>query len=312
MSVIWITGAKGFIGSHLSRYFTQPDNEIFGIGHGFLSAETINKLGLSFWLNGQINGANLTRLFEKSGLPKFIFHLAGGSSVGFSVQFPSDDFSRSVCSTAELLEWVRINTPSTTVIFSSSAAVYGNCQLSTIPVNGNYTPCSPYGFHKRSAELLCQSYNYNFQVKVAIVRLFSVYGPHLYKQLLWDLCGYLNQSSEVLRLHGTGQEIRDWLFVEDAVRLLVAAGNYASTFRELLIINGGTGIGTCVRDVANKVCQIWGYSPQLEFSNENRIGDPFSLVADITSLKTIDFIPQYQLNDGLEKYVHWFQQVKKS
>lgn len=310
MAVVWVTGTRGFIGSNLSRYLAQQGHQVLGVGHGALPSEMAAKFGLSFWVNGEIEGSNLQQLLAQSGTPDIIYHLAGGSSVGLSIQAPAEDFRRSVVSTAALLEWIRVYVPVARLVISSSAAIYGNGQMDVIAEDGCFTPYSPYGFHKRAAELLSESYAHNYGLRIAIVRLFSVYGPGLCKQLLWDLCCRLNQLPSVLNLHGTGHEIRDWLYIEDAVRVLIAAGNSAS--QTPFIVNGGTGFGTCVREVAMMLCKVWGQSPELQFSGQSRVGDPFSLIADTTHLQTIGFVPQYKLVSGLENYVRWFRQIQES
>ncbi|GAX36703.1 NAD-dependent epimerase/dehydratase family protein [Nodularia sp. NIES-3585] len=308
MRVVWVTGARGFIGKNLCNYLARQGNQVLGLGHGALPPEISSKFGISYWLNGEIEEFNLRQLLETSGQPDVIYHLAGGSSVGLSIQAPAEDFRRSVSTTAALLEWIRGNVLETKLVVSSSAAIYGNNHTGVISEDGCFTPYSPYGFHKRAAELLCESYAHNFGLKIAIVRLFSVYGPGLCKQLLWDLCHRLQQSPSILELHGTGDEIRDWLFVEDAVRVLIAVADKASCTP--LIVNGGTGIGTCVRDVATILSQAWGESPQIKFSGKQRSGDPFSLIADIQHLQTIGCVPKHKLSAGMEEYVRWFKQLQ--
>ncbi|MEQ9552803.1 MAG: NAD(P)-dependent oxidoreductase [Coleofasciculus sp. G3-WIS-01] len=309
MAVVWVTGARGFIGSNLSKYLAQQGHQVLGVGHGALPPEIAAKFGLSFWVNGEIEGSNLQQLLSRAGIPDVIYHLAGGSSVGLSVQAPAEDFRRSVISTAALLEWIRVYVPEARLVLASSAAVYGDGHRDAIIENGYFTPYSPYGFHKRTAELLCESYAHNYGLQIAIIRLFSVYGPGLCKQLLWDLCCRLNQFPSILRLHGTGHEIRDWLYIEDAVRVLIAAG--ASASQAPFVVNGGTGFGTCVREVAMMLCNAWGQSPELQFSGQSRVGDPFVLIADTTRLQTLGFVPQYKLVSGLENYVRWFQQTSR-
>jgi UDP-glucose 4-epimerase len=309
MPVVWVTGARGFIGSNLSSYLAQQGHQVLGVGHGTWPPEIAIQSGISYWVNGEIDSSNLRQLLDKSGSPDVIYHLAGGSSVGLSIQAPAEDFRRSVQSTAALLEWMRANVPEARLVISSSAAIYGNGHTGAIIEDGYFTPYSPYGFHKRAAELLCESYAHNFGIQIAIVRLFSVYGPGLCKQLLWDICNRLNQSPSLVKLHGTGDEIRDWLYIEDAVCILISAGSSAS--QAPFTVNGGTGSGTSVRDMATLLCKAWGQSPELMFSRQHRVGDPFSLVADTQNLQTLGFVPKYSLTLGLEKYVHWFQQFHR-
>jgi UDP-glucose 4-epimerase len=305
MSVVWVTGAKGFIGRHLSLYLSQSGDRVLGLGHGAWPLEIAKKSGVSYWVNGEIEDSNLWKLLEQDGKPDTIYHLAGGSSVGVSLQSPAEDFRRTVSSTAALLEWIRLHSPTTKLVLSSSAAVYGNTSMEQITEAGEFTPYSPYGFHKRAAELLCESYAQSFGLQIGIVRLFSIYGPGLYKQLLWDLCCRLRQSPEKLEMNGSGRELRDWLYIEDAVRILAIIAEH--TNHQLSIVNGGTGKGICVKDVVNIVCQTWGIAPNVIFSDQQRIGDPQQLVADISQLNRIGFLPKYSLKQGVINYLNWFK-----
>ena len=302
---VWITGAQGFIGRHLSLFLADLGHQVSGLGHGSCPQEVGAKQGLQFWLNGDLEAHNFQQLVKSSGVPDVIYHLAGGSSVGLSIQTPAEDFRRSVASTSSLLEWIRVSAPETRLVITSSAAVYGNTSIDQIPEQGHYTPYSPYGFHKRAAELLCESYSQAYGMQIAIVRLFSVYGPGLRKQLLWDFCSKLLKAPSKITLHGTGNEIRDWFYVEDVARMLTAASSVSAD--SPFIINGGTGKGTCVREVVDRICKIANCNPKIEFNGNQREGDPFSLVADTCKSAELNFEPNFALDIGLEKYVHWFQ-----
>ena len=91
------------------------------------------------------------------GPPDYIFHLAGGSSVGASIANPYEDFSRTVATTAELLEWMRLAAQNATLVSVSSAAVYGAGHTGPIREEHALLPFSPYGYHKLMMENLCQS-----------------------------------------------------------------------------------------------------------------------------------------------------------
>ena len=307
MSDIWVTGARGFIGRSTCKYLSMNGFRVVGLGHGSIPPESISKYGLSFWLNGDIHSENLFQLLNFSDLPNIIFHFAGGSSVGVSLDSPYEDFQRSVNSTIQLLEWVRLHSPKTKLVVSSSAAVYGNSYVGSITEDLTLYPYSPYGFHKRIVELICQSYSHNFNLKISIVRLFSVYGPGLQKQLLWDLCCRLRNLPSTILLHGTGLELRDWVYIDDAVQILVKAADQASC--NPFIVNGGTGIGTCVLDVASALCQAWCLDPEFIFSGKSKAGDPISLIADTKRLNSFYAAEHVSLSVGIEKYVRWFQEL---
>ena len=108
---VWITGAKGFIGSYLIRELANANLVVHGLGHGALGEEDRRRLGIQTWLDGEIDAPSLDALAALHGPPLQIFHLAGGSSVGLSIEAPFEDFSRTVTSTARLLEWLRTSAP---------------------------------------------------------------------------------------------------------------------------------------------------------------------------------------------------------
>ncbi|MGY4311299.1 NAD-dependent epimerase/dehydratase family protein [Bradyrhizobium sp. JR3.5] len=304
--IVWVTGANGFIGRHLVHELAGADHAVHGVGHGTLDATQARRVGLQSWVNGEIDAANLNTLAAAHGLPARIFHLAGGSSVGVSIERPFEDFSRTVASTARLLEWLRGSAPNCAVIAASSAAVYGADHLGPIAESAIATPMSPYGQHKFMMEQLCRSYAQSFGVHCTVVRLFSVYGPNLRKQLLWDICSRLAAREPVLTLGGTGNEIRDWTDVRDVARLLAAVAETPSqeTFR---IINGGSGRGTSVADIATGLIRQWGSNTVVRHSGVSRAGDPVSLLADETRLRRIGFDWRIPLDRGLCDYVTWFK-----
>jgi UDP-glucose 4-epimerase len=302
---VWVTGAKGFIGSHLVRELAAAGHCVYGIGHGALEQVECTRLGLQSWINGEIEAANLDALAAVHGRPSAVFHLAGGSSVGLAIAHPFEDFSRTVTSTARLLEWLRVHSPQSRLIAASSAAVYGSGHSGPISEQAALTPMSPYGQHKQMMEQLCRSYAMSYGIGSTVVRLFSVYGAGLRKQLLWDACSRLQESSRELVLGGTGEEIRDWCDVRDVVRLLAMFAELpqAESFR---VINGGSGQVMRVSEIARLLAEHWG-KVNLRFSGNVRAGDPFSLLADDAALRATGFAWSIRPAQGIADYVRWFR-----
>ena len=304
--IIWITGANGFIGRHLARELADAGYVVNGIGHGALEDFERQALGLRTWLNGEVDVATLNALARESGLPSTIFHLAGGSSVGLSIARPFEDFSSTVSSTARLLEWLRASASECRLIAASSAAVYGADHDGAISEDARLAPMSPYGRHKLMMEQLCESYAESFGLRSTMIRLFSVYGAHLRKQLPWDICVRLQNGERELVLGGTGAELRDWTDVRDVVRLFatINAHPQRETFE---IINGGSGRGTTVAGIAGLLVENWGGGISVRYSGSVRAGDPFSLLADDARLRGLPFDWRILIDRGLVDYVKWFK-----
>jgi UDP-glucose 4-epimerase len=303
---VWITGANGFMGRYLARELADRGQAVHGIGHGALTDFEKQRLGLRTWLNGEIDATNLNALAAENGLPSKVFHLAGGSSVGLSIVQPFEDFSRTVASTARLLEWLRGSSPDSLIIVASSAAVYGADHHGPISESAAPAPVSPYGRHKFMMEQLCQSYAVTFGIRTLVARLFSVYGSGLRKQLLWDVCSRLHQDGHTLLIGGTGAEIRDWTDVRDVVRLLTTIAELPQP-EKFRIINGGSGLGTSVAEIASTLVKNWDTEVAVRYSGTVRPGDPSSLLADDTLLRQLPFNWQISLDRGIADYVKWFK-----
>lgn len=307
MPVTCITGAKGFIGRHLARHLAADGHQVVGVGHGAWAEAEARDDGVAQWVNGDVSEANLSALAARTGPFDTLFHLAGGSSVAPSFAQPYEDFERTVSTTARLLDWLYRHSPQTRLVVVSTAAVYGAGHDDPVDERAELRPASPYGVHKLVMERLVAEHGRSFGINAAIVRPFSVYGPGLEKQLLFDLCGRCDRAEPgtSIPIGGTGSERRDWLHVGDAVRLLALAGREASP--SCPVVNGGTGEGTTVSEIARTVCELWGKQQAPAFSGETRPGDPHSLVAAIDRARAIGFAPGVTVAEGLGEYVEWYR-----
>jgi UDP-glucose 4-epimerase len=242
-------------------------------------------------------------LMTYAGEPDVIVHCAGSGSVGFSMTHPYQDFQRTVATTLAILEYARLYAPQACIAYPSSAGVYGVVQKLPIVETDRLTPNSPYGVHKRLAEELCASYAKHFGIRAAVVRLFSIYGAGLRKQLLWDASRKIVAGEN--GFFGTGDEIRDWLHVEDAAGLLIAAIDHATA--KCPIVNGGSGVGVTVRDMLMELFACFGRTERPAFSGTSRGGDPAGYIADISLVQEWGWRPKVGRQEGVREYAAWFK-----
>lgn len=306
---VWITGANGFIARHLARRLADNGVVVDGIGYAAPQGSNTQRSGYREVLNGGIDAPNLDALAATAGLPDVIYHLAGGSSVAASIAQPQEDFARTVTGTERLLDWMRVSAPECRLIAISSAAVYGANHPGPIPETAFLDPMSPYGQHKRKMEQLCESHATTFGTGITVLRLFSVYGPLLHKQLLWDLCNRLHTGERSIALSGTGTEMRDWTSVHDVARLLTMLPA-EDTDKSFHTLNGGSGAGTSVANIARCVVESWGDGAEISFSGNVRAGDPTSLVSDSKRIEAMGFNWTVELHRGIAEYVRWFKEMK--
>ncbi len=295
-----VTGAYGFIGRNISRHLSENNWSVSGIGHGSWSKNEWESWGLKHWHTCDIT---IDSLIKYANNPDLIIHCAGSGSVYYSMSHPLQDYQRTADTTANVLEFIRLYSESCKLVYPSSAAVYGNAKSLPIPESAELQPISPYGVHKVIAEQICKSYAEHFDIHIAIVRLFSVYGSGLKKQLLWDACNKIRDGD--LIFFGTGNEIRDWLHINDVVTLLSCAGKYASHFCP--VVNGATGSGIKVSDIIREAMKGFGVNEEPQFSSIPRTGDPLGYIGDITRANNWGWEPQINWKIGVQDYVRWYK-----
>jgi len=297
--VALVTGAHGAVGRYVSRLLASDGWYVAGLGHGGWKGTSAADWGIGAWCEGDVSPVELARLCLR---PDLIVHCAGSGAVGASMHEPYSDFSRTVTTTAVILEFIRVNCPEAVLVYPSSAAVYGIAERLPIAEDSALHPTSPYGVHKRCAEDLVVGHARLFGIRAAVVRLFSVYGEHFRKQLLWDACHRICDNETTFS--GTGSETRDFLHVSDAARLLVASARHASA--ACPIANGGSGISVSIERVLTELFELLGRSSKPSFDGKQRSGDPRDYQADITMATGWGWSPKINLSEGLRGYVDWY------
>lgn len=302
---ILVTGARGAIGRRVVAIARARGHTVTGIGHGAWSGDAELPI-IDGWLNGDVSRDNLAALTQRHGLPDGIIHLAGGSHVGNSVLQPAEDFQRTVAAGQRLLEWTRSSAPKAKIVVASSAAVYGSGHEGPIAETSHHEPASPYGTHKAMVETMALGYARQFGLDVSILRLFSVYGPGLRKQLIWEVIARLLRGERQITLGGSGDEKRDFIEITDAASMLLDAAAMASP--GTAVLNCGSGEATAVRELALK---LGAHFPDaaFTFSGQSRPGDPISLVSDNTRARKAGLKTTIALDEGLARTVAWVKAV---
>jgi len=303
-----VLGAAGFVGRHTSRALARQGCRVLGVGHGQWADTEWRQWGLSDWLEADIGVDELDRVIAGAA-PACLVHCGGSGAVSFSYVNPLSDFQRATQSTAAALEWIRLNGAGRTrFVLVSTAAVYGDQGDSNATENSVRSPISPYGVHKVAAEALCESYSRFFGVSSSIVRLFSVYGEGLRKQLLWDALNKFSRGEH--QFLGTGNELRDWIHVDDAAALLALAGlTPLSTFE---IFNGGA-VHATTRQLLERLSRAYGQVGGIHFNGEVHKGNPRRLTSDCGhTTRLLNWTPQVRLEDGLARYAAWFRSLPEA
>lgn len=294
-----IIGSEGFIGNHCASYFKQKGHEI--IGCDLLNTKPSYKY---------FQISRFTPDYEevfKSTRYDVCINAAGNGSVPVSIEHPLMDFEANVYDTVRVLEQIRTLQPTCKFVYFSSAAVYGNPTLPVLESN-EINPISPYGWHKYHAEQVCKEYHYLYGIPTVILRPFSVYGPNLRKQLVWDLF-HKFKTSEKVEIYGTGEESRDFIYIQDLVTSLDVLLQKDELNGKSFNIASGKEV--FIREIVTLIAHNLGRpSDSYYFNGISRPGDPLNWVADISKLSTYGFSPSISLENGIVETIKWLEQQK--
>jgi UDP-glucose 4-epimerase len=305
---VLITGGRGFIGSSIASYYKNLDknNQVYGVGHS-ISKNEAYLCSYDQWLEGDVNEVNLMKI---EGPIDLIIHCAGVGSVGYAEENPKISFEKSVNSTIETLEFTRKKHPEAYFIYPSSSSVYGNNSGVGAIEGEDLDPISIYGVHKKMCEDLVKKYSEIFKINAGIVRYYSVYGPGLRKQLIWDAIKRISESENNRAIFwGTGDETRDWIYIDDAVELLDVVYRLK---RKFIVVNGGSGNSISIKETLEYLRKCLHSNTEITFNGESRPGDPIHYKADMSHLFSMSkWRPKINIENGLSLYKNWYFENNK-
>jgi UDP-glucose 4-epimerase len=294
MKVI-VIGSKGFIGHYLLTYFQSMGHDVRGAD---VMVEYVNPE--KYYLIDASN-SDYNAVFQNSKYDACV-NCSGAASVPDSLKNPLRDFYLNVVNVFKILNAILKFQPECKFINLSSAAVYGNPEHLPVKEETNPDPLSPYGIHKHQAEQICKEFYDFYKIQTCSLRIFSVYGVGLQKQLFWDLYNKA-KAGKSFTLYGTGIESRDFIYILDLVKAIEMACEYSSFKAE--VINVANGEEVAIRDAASIFFGFFGHNVNYKFSGESRTGDPVNWVADISKLKSWGYKPSVDIMTGLKKYYDW-------
>jgi len=236
--------------------------------------------------------------------PDYIVHLAANAYIKTSVEKPSHDFENNAVQTFRLLEFVRHVEKKPKILLASSAAVHGRNIAFPMRETDHPAPVSPYGVSKLSLELYGSVYHQVYGVPVQTVRFYPMYGPRQKKQVVYDLMKKLCGRGDVLEVIGTGREVRDFLYVEDAARGIAAVLKGAKF--DGSAVNLCTGRGVTIERVAREIMRAMKIKKRLLFTQRLRMGDVHKMVGSTVRIRKLGFRPLVAFEEGIKRTVKWF------
>jgi len=309
-----VTGAAGFIGSHLCERLLADGHDVVGIDsfsdyYGRVRKEqnlSAARAERNFTLEvADLVEADLTRILDGA---EVVFHLAGQPGVRPSWGPHFDRYVHdNIVATQRLLESLR-DSHVGKLVFASSSSVYGDAEMFPTKESSLPRPVSPYGMTKLAAEHLTFVYMRNFGIPVTSLRYFTVYGPRQRPDMAF--CRFMQAlvDDQEIEIFGDGEQTREFTYVSDAVDGTVKAAS-ADVVGQVINLGGGSRVTVNrVVDTLEEISRIKARRRRLPAAP----GDPRHTGASINlARERLGWEPRVSLREGLARQWEWFQQVAK-
>jgi len=305
-----VTGAAGFIGSHLSERLLADAHHVTGIDaftdYYPRSRKEHNLSGLRSIRSFEFVEADLLHVPLAPLLDgvDVVFHLAAQPGVRPSWGKEFDRYVQgNILTTQRLLDAV-VGRKLTKFVYASSSSVYGDAESFPTPETAVPKPISPYGATKLAGEQLCYLYARQYGVPVVSVRYFSVYGPRQRPDMAFHRFIYAYLTGGELEVYGDGEQVRDYTHVSDIVEGTVRAGESRDSGA---IFNLGGGHQVTVNQVLDMLDGLITGRPVVR-RKPAQAGDARRTCADVSRARDLlGYVPAVALSAGLHSEVSWLR-----
>jgi UDP-glucose 4-epimerase len=308
---ILVTGGAGFIGSHLvDALLAQEARTVVVVDNLFLGSvenlsEALKSGRVYFHREDATDLFMMDHILARHGV-EVVFNLATKALL-YSFENPEGAFAVNVDLVRTLL-YLQRKGAFKTLIHCSSSEAYGTAQIFPMDESHPYAPATPYAAGKAAADLMALSYAHTFGAEVSIIRPFNNYGPRQNKDRGLEAVIPLT-AARLLRgerpvICGDGRQTRDFIYVEDTVRGLLAACAVSASRGQ--VINLASGKEISIAEVIGSVCDYFGYHGEIEY-REARPADVRRHRGDIRRAQEIlGFEPVVGFEEGLKKTLDWY------
>jgi len=305
-----VTGAAGFIGSHLSERLLAAGHEVVGIdcftdyyerSRKEQNLETSRSSDRFRFAAADLVDADLAPLLDGAAV---VYHLAGQPGVRPSWGSQFDRYVRdNVIATQRLLEALK-EAPIKRFVFAGSSSVYGDAERFPTKETALPRPVSPYGVTKLAAEHLTHLYTRNFGIPAVSVRYFTVYGPRQRPDMAFSRFMQAMTDGADIEVFGDGEQTREFTYVSDAVDGTIKAST-ADVIGQIFNLGGGSRV--TVNKVLATLEEISGLSVRRQNLPAAR-GDPRHTGASINlARERLGWEPRVSLREGLAQQWEWFR-----
>jgi len=310
-----VTGAAGFIGSHLCQRLLEKGHQVLGVDSfsdfypKWIKEKNIQPLfkAKDFeFVADDLNRLDLGKLLEKVDQ---VFHLAAQAGVRTSWGVSFSVYTKdNIEATQRLLEASKA-AQIERFIFASSSSVYGACPELPMTETSPLHPFSPYGVTKLAAEQLCFLYWKNHGVPSVSLRFFTVYGPKQRPDMAFHKFLKSVAEDEPISIFGDGKQTRDFTYIDDVVEAVISSldkGQVGETY------NIGGGNRRRLVDILPMLEEICQKKIKINWIETQKGDVPHTYAQIDKARKDLDFVPRVDLREGLSKEWTWLQSIYSS
>ncbi|MEM9188664.1 MAG: GDP-mannose 4,6-dehydratase [Myxococcota bacterium] len=309
---VLVTGANGFMASHLTEALLSQGAEVSvvvryvsaGSGPAALTHLRSHRDRLHRILRLDLATPDAAEAIAELS-PEVIFHLAADAWVPRSFELPREVVQNNVGSTLQVLHGARSCERLQRVVITSSSEIYGTAQTSRIAEDHPLEPTSPYAASKVACDRLAAAWRETFGIPVAIIRPFNTFGPrHVYDVIPKFV--RLALAGEPLTVHGSGEQSRDFTYVDDMVRAFLAMGSDPAAVGR--VVNFGTGEATSIATVARRIVELAESTSEI-IHDERRTAEVDRLTCDPSlAHELFGWKAEVSLVEGLRRHIAWARQ----
>ncbi len=322
---ILVTGAAGFIGSHVAEALLAEGHRVYGFDNfdpyydRELKERNLASLRehkeFRFFEGSLLDAPGIAQVFgtaaESAHSLDAVIHLAAKAGVRPSIEDPAGYTKTNIEGTVNLME-AMVAGDVRNLVFASSSSVYGNTEQ--VPFKEDQWvdhPISPYAATKKACELLCHTYCHLQGLKTAALRFFTVYGPRQRPDLAIAKFTRLIEAGSTIPVYGDGSTRRDYTFIDDTVSGVLGALRWvteqpAGTYD---VFNLGESRTVALSELISELERALGKEARID-RQPMQPGDVNQTYADISKARAaFGYNPQTALRAGLEAYVDWFRRT---
>lgn len=313
---ILVTGAAGFIGSHLTEHLLNDSHQVVGLDNfDPFYEKQIKEQNLQiarssedfiFYETDLLDPESLQQIFEVNRFD-VVVHLAAKAGVRPSIQDPVGYQKVNNEGTVNLLEQCRIHNVKK-FVFASSSSVYGNnTKVPFSEIDNVDFPISPYAATKKAGELICYNYHHLYNIDVFALRFFTVYGPRQRPEMAIHKFTRMIDNGEEIPVYGNGKPERDFTYIDDIIQGIRRAIQRVNGYE---IINLGESGTISVNNLIRLIEKHLGKKARKNML-PMQPGDVDKTFADISRARELlDYNPATNIDTGIEQFVAWYKNMQ--